>query len=159
MTDMQDVSESERRSLGGSAKPAAVIRTAALFLVTASLALGSCTRMKLEGPDLGEIYNRAARHHSSERNPIIVIPGILGTKLVDDGTGSSTTLRVQCSSRIGPRCSSVPGRRGSYSSSRVIGSPKSSQLRALRNRMFRDRSVEARNPVTSDRSSRSNSIM
>ena len=45
--------------------------------------------MKLEGPDLGEIYNRAARYHESERNPIIVIPGILGTKLVDDDTGKT----------------------------------------------------------------------
>jgi len=89
MADMRDVSESERRSLADSARPAPVFRTAALFLVTACLALGSCTRMKLEGPDLGEIYNRAARHHSSERNPIIVIPGILGTKLVDDGTGKT----------------------------------------------------------------------
>jgi len=45
--------------------------------------------MKLEGPDLGEIYNRAAGHHRSERNPVIVIPGILGTKLIDDDTGQT----------------------------------------------------------------------
>jgi len=43
--------------------------------------------MKLEGPDLGDIYNRSARHHQDDRNPIIVIPGILGTKLVDEGSG------------------------------------------------------------------------
>jgi len=46
-------------------------------------------RMKLEGPDLGEIYNRAAGYHRGERNPIIVIPGILGTRLVDDGSGKT----------------------------------------------------------------------
>jgi len=38
-------------------------------------------------PDLGGIYNRAARHHDTERNPIIVIPGVLGSKLVDEASG------------------------------------------------------------------------
>ena len=70
-------------------KTAPVIRALLLLLVTASLALGSCTRTKLKGPDLGEIYNRAAQYHRSDRNPIIVIPGILGTRLVDDGTGKT----------------------------------------------------------------------
>ncbi len=39
--------------------------------------IGGCTR-GLVGPDLGGIYNRAARHHDARRNPVIVIPGILG---------------------------------------------------------------------------------
>lgn len=38
-------------------------------------------------PDLGGLYNDLARYHGAERNPIIVIPGILGTKLIDPDTG------------------------------------------------------------------------
>lgn len=33
--------------------------------------------------DFALIYNPAARHHAPDRNPIIAIPGVLGTKLVD----------------------------------------------------------------------------
>ena len=62
---------------------------AVLLLVTTSLVLGSCVSMRLEGPDLGELYNRSAGHRDTTRNPIIVIPGILGTKLVDDGSGNT----------------------------------------------------------------------
>lgn len=39
------------------------------------------------GPDLGGIYNRTAQAEDQERNPIIVIPGILGSKLVDAASG------------------------------------------------------------------------
>jgi pimeloyl-ACP methyl ester carboxylesterase len=35
-------------------------------------------------PDLGSIYSRTAQAENLQRNPIIVIPGILGSKLVDD---------------------------------------------------------------------------
>ncbi len=34
-------------------------------------------------PQLGEIYSRLARHHDGHRNPVIVIPGILGSRLID----------------------------------------------------------------------------
>lgn len=34
-------------------------------------------------PRLGRIYNRAAQYHGPLRNPVIVIPGILGSKLED----------------------------------------------------------------------------
>lgn len=37
-------------------------------------------------PDLGSIYNRAAQAHGPERNPVIVIPGILGSKLNQAGS-------------------------------------------------------------------------
>ncbi|MCZ6597696.1 MAG: hypothetical protein O7B99_08670 [Planctomycetota bacterium] len=39
-------------------------------------------------PDLGRIYDEAAKVHDLRRNPVIVIPGILGSKLVDDETGT-----------------------------------------------------------------------
>lgn len=35
-------------------------------------------------PDLGSIYSRTAQVDNQQRNPIIVIPGILGSKLVDE---------------------------------------------------------------------------
>lgn len=38
-------------------------------------------------PELGAIYNAAARQSHVDRNPIIVIPGILGSKLVENADG------------------------------------------------------------------------
>jgi pimeloyl-ACP methyl ester carboxylesterase len=38
-------------------------------------------------PDLGNIYNELAMHEDPHRNPVIVIPGLLGSKLVDRDTG------------------------------------------------------------------------
>jgi len=39
-------------------------------------------------PELALIYNPAAHYHGPDRNPIIVIPGLLGTRLVDQATGT-----------------------------------------------------------------------
>ncbi|MDP3938704.1 MAG: hypothetical protein Q8R92_11300 [Deltaproteobacteria bacterium] len=44
-------------------------------------------RTTAEAPDLAGLYNRAASYHGADRNPIIVIPGILGSRLVDAPTG------------------------------------------------------------------------
>lgn len=38
---------------------------------------------KAMAPDLGDLYNRPARYHDARRNPVIVIPGLLGSKLED----------------------------------------------------------------------------
>ena len=38
-------------------------------------------------PDLGHIYNELAMQEDPHRNPIIVIPGLMGSKLVDQDTG------------------------------------------------------------------------
>ena len=38
-------------------------------------------------PDLGVLYNAAAANYDKDRNPVIVIPGVLGTKLLDEATG------------------------------------------------------------------------
>jgi len=40
----------------------------------------------VNAPDLGGIYNEAAQYHDGTRNPVIVIPGILGSRLVDTDT-------------------------------------------------------------------------
>jgi pimeloyl-ACP methyl ester carboxylesterase len=39
--------------------------------------------------DLALIYNAAAQHHGPDRNPIIAIPGILGSRLLDTRSGVS----------------------------------------------------------------------
>lgn len=38
-------------------------------------------------PHLGEVYSRAAQFHDGHRNPVIVIPGILGSRLTDSESG------------------------------------------------------------------------
>jgi hypothetical protein len=56
------------------------LRRAGAFAL-ALLCLGACAQ-RPRTPDLALTYNRAAGHHGPERNPVIAIPGILGTKLV-----------------------------------------------------------------------------
>ena len=38
-------------------------------------------------PDFSLLYTPAARHHGPDRNPIIAIPRILGSRLRDPATG------------------------------------------------------------------------
>ncbi len=40
-----------------------------------------------QAPDLGGLYNRAAQHHGLDRNPVIVIPGVMGSQLAEADTG------------------------------------------------------------------------
>ena len=40
-----------------------------------------------QAPELGEIYNRSAQGSDLDRNPVIVIPGVLGSKLRDAPSG------------------------------------------------------------------------
>ena len=51
--------------------------TLALLLLTA------CSH-RIKPPELGGLYSRAAQDHHAERNPVIVIPGILGSRLVTE---------------------------------------------------------------------------
>ncbi|MEP1231228.1 MAG: hypothetical protein ABJG88_11170 [Litorimonas sp.] len=39
--------------------------------------------------NIKQIYDRSAQYHLPDRNPVIVIPGILGSSLVDETTGKS----------------------------------------------------------------------
>jgi len=61
------------------------IRHILASLLAVTLVLAGCAR---RGPvaELAQIYNRAAQDNGPGRNPVIVIPGILGTKLVDQPT-------------------------------------------------------------------------
>jgi len=50
--------------------------------------LTGCQSLKQRSQvDLGDIYNDLAQLPDTERNPVIVIPGILGSRLVDNQTG------------------------------------------------------------------------
>ena len=48
--------------------------------------MAGCTQ-SLKLPDLGGIYERAAQSHDDVGNPVIVIPGVLRSRLVEDSTG------------------------------------------------------------------------
>ena len=54
-------------------------------LAVAGLGLGSCS-VRPEA-DIAILYNAAAQHHGVDRNPIIVIPGLLGSRLRDPASG------------------------------------------------------------------------
>jgi hypothetical protein len=55
------------------------------LLLGATATLAACGREPVA--DLALIYNPAARHHGIDRNPIIVIPGLLGSRLRDPASG------------------------------------------------------------------------
>ncbi len=57
------------------------IQVAALMIVI-FFAFPGCTK-KLQAPDLGGLYNELIQAEDPYRNPVIVIPGILGSKLRD----------------------------------------------------------------------------
>ncbi len=56
------------------------------LMAVALVGVAGCTAT-LRGPELGPLYDRAAQHHGPDRNPVIVIPGVLGSKLVDSESG------------------------------------------------------------------------
>ena len=60
-------------------------RSAIGALVAAGLMVG-CAASLAPAPDLGGLYNRAAQGGDVTRNPVIVVPGIGGSKLMDPGT-------------------------------------------------------------------------
>jgi len=51
-----------------------------------SVAMPGCVGARQKGPDLGELYDTAAQNIGAERNPVVVIPGVLGSKLEDFDT-------------------------------------------------------------------------
>lgn len=54
-------------------------------VIALSLVVAACAASGV--PDLGGLYNRAAEFDDVTRNPVIVIPGVLGSKLVDRESG------------------------------------------------------------------------
>ena len=61
--------------------------SAAFASLLAALGAAGCTTSLRPGPDLGSLYNTAAQAGDQHRNPIIVIPGVLGTVLRDTDSG------------------------------------------------------------------------
>lgn len=61
----------------------ALLLTALIALVAQACSLGSGPE-----PEFALLYNQAAQHHGPDRNPIIAIPGLLGSKLFDPTTGT-----------------------------------------------------------------------
>ncbi len=55
------------------------------LLLGATAALAACAREPMA--DLALLYNAAAQNHGLDRNPIIVIPGLLGSRLRDPASG------------------------------------------------------------------------
>jgi len=65
----------------------ATCRTVVAFLLLPlSLMLASCSTT-LKPPDLAGLYGKALEYHAIDRNPVIVIPGILGSNLKDLESG------------------------------------------------------------------------
>ncbi|MBB6430203.1 lipase family alpha/beta hydrolase [Algisphaera agarilytica] len=65
---------------------AARLAVCAVLLIATAILVG-CTK-PIPMPDLGERYDRTAQYHGPDRNPVIVIPGILGSKLTHPPTGT-----------------------------------------------------------------------
>ncbi|TMB41306.1 MAG: hypothetical protein E6J55_19060, partial [Deltaproteobacteria bacterium] len=60
-------------------------RSLLLTAVCLHTIVAACART-VRLPDLGGLYNAAAQRHEPWRNPVIVIPGILGSRLRDGET-------------------------------------------------------------------------
>ncbi len=58
-----------------------------LIFVLGFVWLTGCSAFQT-GPDLGHLYNELAQHEDPARNPVIVIPGILGSRLVEAESGN-----------------------------------------------------------------------
>lgn len=81
-SDARPVSDDRQRLSGGVRR-----RDFLTFgAVGAASMLGTSCLPGMRHQHLGEIYSSAARRHGPNRNPIIVIPGILGSRLIDSET-------------------------------------------------------------------------
>ena len=56
------------------------------LMVLGLVCLSGCSAFQAV-PDLGNLYNKLAQQEDSSRNPVIVIPGILGSCLEVESTG------------------------------------------------------------------------
>lgn len=62
------------------------MKTSTAVLLIATSLVGGCT-VRYKPADMGGLYSQAAQHEGPERHAIIVIPGILGSRLEDSATG------------------------------------------------------------------------
>ncbi len=86
-----------------------------VLAATALFGLG-CTA-GVEIPDLHGIYDQVAKHHDQHRNPVVVIPGVLGTRLIHGETqqpvwGAFGGSAVDVGTPEGARLFALPMRQG-----------------------------------------------
>lgn len=67
--------------------PTTFPRIFVLLCFIPTVLLSGCTTTLQERSNLKRLYDKSAQYHQPDRNPVIVIPGILGSRLVDDDTG------------------------------------------------------------------------
>lgn len=60
-----------------------------IAVLTFGLSISACASGAKQSVDLKKIYDKSAQYHAPDRNPVIVIPGILGSRLVDDISGQT----------------------------------------------------------------------
>ena len=60
-----------------------------ITLFAALLLLAACSSGPKQSVNLRQIYQDAAQYHLPDRNPIIVIPGVLGSRLEDETSGKT----------------------------------------------------------------------
>ncbi len=91
------------------------------LLISAVLFLGSCSSGQ-QSADLSRLYDRAAQYHGVERDPVILIPGLLGSKLThvpSDTTvwGAFTGEHADPETAQGARLAALPMEEGTPLSS------------------------------------------
>jgi len=59
-----------------------------LAVIPLALTLQAGCASDIGTPDIGDLYSRTASHHGPDRNPVILIPGMLGSKLEDGPSGA-----------------------------------------------------------------------
>ena len=64
-----------------------MFRCPLLWSAVAGLLAVACSSPPIPAPDLEVLYERAARFEGELRNPVVVIPGVLGSRLVDEVSG------------------------------------------------------------------------
>jgi len=88
------------------------VKALVCMVLGATLALTGCKTQNAKVADLAAIYDRAAQDIGKDRTPVVVIPGILGSKLVDaDGTkvwGSFTFGAADPDFPVGARRVALP---------------------------------------------------
>ena len=63
-------------------------RPTVVFICLLTIVVVAACHAPPRAPDLGGLYNELAQSEDPYRNPVILIPGILGSKLVDRSSGS-----------------------------------------------------------------------
>ena len=102
-----------RRSKGANTMQRKVLSVKRCLIGIGAALLAACSSTPDQRTTLKQTYDRTAQYHLPDRNPVIVIPGILGSRLVDDRTGTTvwgafTTEYADPGTNDGARLISIP---------------------------------------------------